>query len=189
MDVRNEQGRWRGSGSLGLGWNLRLTEMQSAMGLVLLGKLDDFIAKRRSLAAYLTEALRDIPSLDPVPQGAGRKHTYFRYDCLLNTEAVTCTREQFLAAVRAEGVPCAPGSAPDNHLAPLFADQLGYGGSACPFACPWYQGRVKYQPGLCPVSEGLGRRVVTLEVWPTIEEKDCDDILAAVRKVTEAYRA
>ena len=189
MDVRNDQGRWSGQGSVGFGWNLRLTEMQSAMGLVLLGKLDDYVAKRRALAAYLTEGLKDIPSLDPVPEGPGRKHTYFRYDCLFNPDAVTCTRNEFMAAVGAEGVPVAPGSAPDNHLSPAFAEQIGYGGTKFPFAYPGYEGEVSYEPGLCPVAEEVGRRVVTLEVWPTIEEKDCDDVLAAITKVTEAYRA
>jgi dTDP-4-amino-4,6-dideoxygalactose transaminase len=99
---------------------------------------------------------------------------------------VTCTRNEFMAAVGAEGVQVAAGSAPDNYLDAVFAEQLGYGSTKCPFACPWYQRRVSYEPGLCPVAEDIGRRVVTLEVWPTIEEKDCDDVLAAITKVTEA---
>ena len=189
MDLRSGQGRWGGSGRVGIGWNLRMTEMQSAMGLVLLGKLDDFVAKRRALAAYLTEGLKDIPSLDPVPEGPGRNHTYFGYDCLFNPGAATCTRDKFVAAVRAEGVLARTGAVPDNHLDPVFSDRLGYGGTEFPFVSPYNERAGTYGPGLCPVAEELGQRLVVLEVHPTIEEKDCDDVLAAVAKVTGAYQA
>lgn len=189
-DEPDEDGRWRGSsGRTCIGWNLRMTEMQSAIGLAVLQRLDESVARRRELAAYLTQGLAESAAVDPIPEGLDRTHTYFRYDCLFNADAVTCTRDEFVRAVGAEGVPISRGSSFANHLEPVFAEHLGPGGTECPFACPWYESQAIYEPGSCPVSEAIGERVVTLEVYPTIETKDCDDVLAAIAKVEEAYRA
>ncbi|MCD6360465.1 MAG: DegT/DnrJ/EryC1/StrS family aminotransferase [Armatimonadetes bacterium] len=186
-DRRREDGRWLGGERYGLGWNLRMTEMQAAMGLVLLDKLDDYVAKRRELAEYLTRGLEDCPALTVVPEGDDRTHTYFRYDTLFNPEAVSCTRNEFIAAVQAEGVPCAAGSNPTNHLDPLFADQLMSGGQGPMRGFPWCDAEPRYRPGECPVAEEVGQRIVCLEVYPTIEISDCDDTLAAIYKVTDAF--
>ncbi len=186
-DTPSETGRWQSSGRYGLGWNMRMTEMQSAMGRVLLARLDESVAKRRELAAHLTAGLADCPALDVVPEGEARKHTYFRYDTIFNPDAVTCTREQFLAAVRAEGVPCYTGSNPTNYLDPLFAEELTDGGAGPMRGFPWCDAELNYHSGQCPVAEELGARIACLEVYPTIELSDCEDTLAAIRKVTAAY--
>ena len=188
-DKRREDGRWLSSGRYGLGWNMRMTEMQSAMGLALLDKLDDFVDKRRELAAHLTAGLADCPALDVVPEGEGRKHTYFRYDCLFNPDAVTCTRQQFMRAVQAEGAPCYTGSTPTVHLDPLFAEQLMQGGAGPLRGFPWADVELGYREGQCPVAEEMRDRIVCLEVYPTIEISDCDDVLQAIHKVTDAYLA
>ncbi len=189
-DEPDEDGRWVGSrGRRCLGWNLRMTEMQSAIGLTVLERLDEMVQRRRELAAHLTEGLADSAAIDPVPEGPERTHSYFRYDALFNEEAVTCSRDEFVRAVGAEGVPISAGSSFANYLDPVFTDMLGHGGTECPFACPWYGGRAVYKPGMCPISEQMGERIITTEAYPTMRESDCDDILAAIAKVEEAYRA
>ncbi len=186
-DKRGDNGRWGSSGRYGLGWNMRMTEMQSAMGLVLLGKLDDYVAKRRKLAAHLTAGLASCAAITPVPEGADRKHTYFRYDCLFDPDAVTCTRGEFIAAVQAEGIPCFTGSTPTNYLDPLFADQLMDGGVGPMRGFPWADTELGYKAGQCPVAEQIGQRIFCLEVYPTLEIADCDDTLRAVHKVADAF--
>ncbi len=163
----DESGRWKGTvGDSIIGYNMRMTEMQSAIGLALLERLDDSVATRRRLAAYLTEDLADT-ALDPIPEGEDATHSYFRYDTLFNEDAIGLSRNEYVRAVSAEGVPINTGSSFANHLDPRF-DALR-------------------RDTACPVSEEMGGRVVMLEVYPTITEKDCDDVLAAVRKVEAAY--
>jgi len=190
-DRPNEDGRWVGmsGGRDLLGWNLRMSEMQSAYGLAVLERLDDIVAGRRDLAAYLTDGLREVACLEPVPEGPERVHSYFRYDCLLDPAAVTCTRNEFVRAVNAEGVKVYGTQVADTYNEPVFANLSGRGGTTCPFGCPWYQGVARYEPGLCPMSEALGARIVQLEVYSTISSKDCDDTLAAIGKVGAAFRA
>lgn len=183
-DQPDEAGRWRGViGGPFVGWNLRMTEMQSAIGLTVLGRLDDMVAKRRALAAYLTAGLAESAALRPIPDGPDRTHSYFRYDCLFNADAVTVSRNEFVRAVALEGVPIGGGSSFMNHL------DARWSGEGAPWGLPVEAARTSYQPGSCPVSEAMGERVVCFEVYPTITERDCDDVLAAVRKVEAAYRA
>ncbi len=190
-DRPNEEGRWVGlsGGRDCIGWNMRMSEMQSAYGLAVLDRLDDLVAGRRELARYLTEGLRDVACLAPVPEGPGRTHSYFRYDCLFDPAAVTCSRDEFVRAVAAEGIKLYGSQVAANHLEPVFANLSGPGGTQCPFRCPWYDGEVRYEPGLCPVGEAMGQRIVQLEVYSTLSENDCDDVLAAIGKVEDAYRA
>ncbi len=166
-EAPDDSGRWTGIvGDSTIGYNLRMTEMQSAIGLAILERLDDYVATRRRLAAYLTEGLAGT-ALEPIPEGEDATHSYFRYDTLFNESAIGLPRSEYVRAVGAEGVPISMGSSFRNHLDPRFATLKR--DTACPFA------------------EEIGQRVVTLEVYPTITENDCDDVLAAVRKVEAAY--
>ncbi len=75
-----------------------------------------------------------------------------------------------------------------QHLEPLFVNKAGYGGTKCPFECPWYEGEVEYYKGLCPVAEKACDEVFWLaSVHPLLEKQDLDDIAAAVIKVTNAF--
>jgi len=183
-DRPDEAGRWKGViRPACVGWNLRMTEMQSAIGLTVLGRLDDMVAKRRELAAHLTEGLAECASMAPIPDGPDRTHSYFRYDCVFNADTVTCSRDEFIRAVAAEGVPMNRCSSFANHL------DARWSGEDAPYGVPVAAARTRYEPGSCPVSEAMGERVVCLEVYPTIEQSDCDDVLAAIRKIEAAYRA
>jgi hypothetical protein len=77
-----------------------------------------------------------------------------------------------------------------QHLQPLFVNKIGYGGTKCPFECPWYEGHVEYGPGLCPVAERACDEVFWLSsVNPLLEQEDLDDIATAVEKVATAFVA
>ncbi len=167
FDAPDEDGRWKGSsGPATIGYNFRMTEMQSAIGLAILDRLDDYVATRRRLAACLTDGLSGT-SLSPVPEGEDRTHSYFRYDTLYDQSVTGLPRAEYMRAVAAEGVPIGGGSSFVNHLDPRFA--------------------ALKRPTQCPVCEEIGQRLVCFEVYPTMTEADCDDVLGAVRKVEAAY--
>lgn len=160
-------GRWsRVVGDATVGYNLRMTEMQSAIGLAMLDRLDDYVARRRELAAHLSEGLADT-ALNPIPDDPDRAHSFFRYDTLFDADVVDLSRDEYVRAVAAEGVPIGRGSCFVNHLDSRF------------------DGLKRESP--CPVSEDLGRRIVTLEVYPTITAADCNDVLEAIRKVEAVH--
>ncbi len=98
------------------GDNRRMTEFQGAILLAQLTRLEEQATRREQNAEYLTRQLREIPGLKPARQYEGctrnAYHLYmFRYDA---PQFSGLARDRFLAALRAEGVPCAGGYEPLN---------------------------------------------------------------------------
>jgi perosamine synthetase len=98
----------------GVGANMRLTEFQAAMLLAQMSRLEQQAATRDVNGAYLTSLLRQIPGIAParMHEGCTRNayHLYmFRYDADLFGGL---TRDQFLRALRAEGIPASGGYSP-----------------------------------------------------------------------------
>lgn len=177
------------SGSGGrLGFNYRMIEMQSAIGLVWLEKLDQFVKKRRENARYLTDHLASIEGIHPLVERPHVKHSYYRYVCTLDLDKLKVTKDRFIEAVAAEGVPIQRHTTSQLYMDPTFQKQLGYGRSQCPFKCPLYKGKLNYKENLCPTSERIGRETFRLLVHPTIEKEDLADVIAAVDKVYKAYK-
>ena len=64
---------------------------------------------------------------------------------------------------------------------------MGYGPTNCPFRCPWYKGRADYTAVELPNAKQLGREVFVLQVHPTVEQRDLDDVITAIEKVLDVY--
>jgi perosamine synthetase len=104
---------------LEVGFNFRMTDMQAAIGLVQLDKLNDMVARRRSLAGEYTEALREIPGLllpsDP-PYGT----TNYQSFSVILTEEFPTGRNDLMAEMQAEGISSRRGVMA-SHREPTFA--------------------------------------------------------------------
>ena len=70
-----------------LGWNLRMTNLQAALGIAQLERLDEFVARKRKMGERYTELLTDIPGLQlPVPHTDYAENIYWVYGLVLNEE-------------------------------------------------------------------------------------------------------
>ena len=179
-----------GSGERGfqmLGYNYRITEMQSAQGIVTLTKLDKFVEKRRENAHYLTEKLKNLEFIETPYEAPYVKHSFYCYYILLNLDKLKVDKDTFIKAVRAEGVLISEGTISENYLAEFFQKKIGYGNTHCPFEKPWYSGDVDYTKVSCANAKELGKRAVRLEVYPTIDQEYLDDVITAIQKVGEYY--
>ncbi|HEX4812069.1 MAG TPA: DegT/DnrJ/EryC1/StrS family aminotransferase [Nonomuraea sp.] len=123
---REPGGEWYGHPSAG--WNLRLTELQAALLLPWLDRLDDEIDRRNAFCAALERELAAVPgvSVVPVPEGTTRDS---RHLLMLRVEAGV-DREFLLAAMAAEGVPLDAGYPPLGTMAGLLA--AGARAEPCP---------------------------------------------------------
>lgn len=149
------------------GTNWRLTEMQSAIGRVMLRRLPDWIATRRRNAARLTAALRHVSGVRvPVPP-SDFGHSYYKHYALLDVSRLRhgWTRDRVLRAVQAEGVPCGSGSCSEIHRERAFATR-GWG-----------------PPNQLESAARLGESSMMFLVHPGLTEVDMDDVAAALRKV------
>jgi dTDP-4-amino-4,6-dideoxygalactose transaminase len=148
------------------GTNWRLTEMQSAMGRILLRRLPQSIQSRRALASLLTERFCRIPALRVTIPPADTIHSYYKYYVFLRSERLRedWSRQRVIEAIHAEGVPCFSGSCSEIYLERAFPEALR-------------------PPERLPVARELGETALMFLVHPTLSESDMQDTADAVEKV------
>jgi len=171
-----------------MGMNYRMTEMQAAIGLKALEKLSWNIQRRRENAHYLTEKLSRYDALIPPFESQDYKHAFYKYYVRIKPDRLSVDRDTFVEAIRAEGVPIGLGTASEGYREEAFQKLIGYGRTTCPFTCPWYEGNADYSAVSLPNAIRLGREVFVLQVHPTVERDDLDDVVRAIEKVLAAYQ-
>jgi len=150
-----------------LGFNYRLTDVQCALGLSQLAKLDRFLARREAIAARYRAALGGLPGVALQAVTPGVRHAWHIFPLLLALERLAADRRAIFAALRAEGIGVSV------HYVPVYWH-------------PYYQ-RLGYPKGLCPVAERAYERLLTLPLFPSMEDRDVDDVVAAVVKVVDHF--
>jgi perosamine synthetase len=151
-----------------LGFNYRLTDVQCALGLSQMSKLDQFLKRRNEIAERYAGALAGVPALRRPAVRADVRHAWHIYPVLLELERLTADRDTIVAALRAENIGVA------IHYVPAYWH-------------PYYE-RLGYARGLCPRAEAAFERLVSLPLFPSMSNSDVDDVVAAVAKVVGYYR-
>jgi dTDP-4-amino-4,6-dideoxygalactose transaminase len=151
------------------GTNLRLTEMQSAMGRVLLRKLEPYISIRQRNAEILTENFATLPALRVTRPPQHVRHAYYKYYVFLRLEELQegWNRSRVIAAIRAEGIQCFTGSCSEVYLEKAFPQ------------CMRPAERLE-------AARELGETSLMFLVHPTLSEEDMLDTCRAVEKVATA---
>ena len=173
--------------------NYRITNMQAAIGLQQLRKLDMMNARRRENAHYLEDKLRDIPGIQLIPNPEWGKRVYYYYCVRIQPEILGGNIIDFAKALAAEGVYdfkyiSTTRMMIAQHLEPLFLDKKGYGKTQCPFNCPLYGKNVEYKKGQHPIAEKAAEEIFWLSsVHPALTEADLDETALAVRKVANRF--
>lgn len=152
-----------------LGFNYRMTDLAAALGLSQLAKLDAWVRRRRENARYLTEHLRDVPGLQLPVEPPGAESSYNLYTVVMDPEVLACTRDEFVAQLRAKGIVASIHYPRPLHRQPVYAEAAA---------------RVSL-----PVAEMLSERVFSLPVHPALSQDELQAIVQAVRDVaTRAAR-
>ena len=170
-----------------MGFNYRMTEMQTVVGMAALKRLDEWVDKRRANAHHLSKRLAEIPQVEPPYESPDVKHAFYKYAFKIKPERLKCTRDEFILALRAEGIPSIAGVPPENYNEEVFLKMVGYGRTSCPFTCPLHKGKVDYSKVDCPTARKIGAKTVWLLVHPTLGIEDMEDAAQAVAKVAAAY--
>jgi 8-amino-3,8-dideoxy-alpha-D-manno-octulosonate transaminase len=163
------------------GENLRMGELAGAVALVQLGRLPGIIDSLRRNKARVVEQVGEIEGLvrrrRPDPDGDGSSSiTWFLPDA--------GTAKRFAAALRAEGVPGAQMyRGRPVYLSPSVLERRTASGKGGPWSCAEHPTDRTYYQGLCPQTEALVARSVIVPIGVGYDERDCEDVAAAVRKV------
>lgn len=179
---RSPQGAWYEHPLVGS--NYRISEFHAALLLSQMRNLEEQTATRTRNAARLTELLEDIDGVEPMEADpritTNANHLFImRYH---SQDFGGVSRDRFLEALRAEGVPCAPGYRP-LYREKAFDATFGQR----PFKSAYFGGKPQYSKVSCPVTEHVCAEEA---VWLTQRmllgpEEDMEDIAGAVRKIRD----
>lgn len=160
-----------------LGWGYRMTELEAALGIVQLSKLEKMNEQRIRLANQLTREISGIKGLKHV-RYEFVKHVYYVYSFSFDEEKIGVPRQKFCDAITAEGIPISGGYVKPLYLNPLYTEKRA-------FAFRHYRGKRKYEKGLCPNTEALHEKelVLTEVCRSPATQEDMDDIINAIEKV------
>lgn len=171
-----------------LGSNLRMTEFQAALLLAQLGRAEEQLRRRQISAETLDDALAAYPSilrLKPEPRMTRR--SYHMYLFRIDEQALGISRDRFIEALNAEGVPASKG-----WYRPLYRNgifQNGHAGTRHGIKAPFAGRAIDYRQVHCPVCEQVCRDVVWLPQNVLLApEEHIRKLAEAVSKVVELIR-
>jgi perosamine synthetase len=163
--ARERQAAWHYE-MVELGYNYRLTDFQCALGMSQLTRLEDWLARRRALAAHYDQSLADLDGVTPLMVREDVEHAYHLYVVRVAGGAEG-RRDAAFHAMRARGIGVNVHYIP-VHLHPFYREQFGTG------------------EGQLPVSEQAYEEILTLPLFPRMSEADVDEVVTAL---TEALGA
>ena len=144
-----------------LGYNYRLSDVQAAIGIVQLSKLDALLARRRAIADRYDAAFESLPQVRVPARPAYAEHAFQSYGIVLAPECRR-SRDQVLQALVERGISCRRGI-PPIHLEPLYIHRFG---------------RVSL-----PVTEAVSARALFLPMFSSLEPADQDRVIEAVTEI------
>jgi perosamine synthetase len=183
----------RYEGELFNGLNYRMSELEAAVDVVQLGKLDEVVRRYHNVKLRILRHLRSFAGITPQTLNDPAGEIGYR---LVFYPATHELGQQIAAALRAEGIPAGyrgPNARPDWHVySDMFPITLKTGTMPTdrPFDLPEYQerdGHVEYAKGLCPVADDLFNRSVSIPLNQWYSEADCDAIAEGINKVLGAF--
>ena len=144
-----------------LGYNYRLPDVQCALGMAQLDRLAEWVAKRRKVASWYDELLREVPHVRPLRVHADRTHAYHLYVVRLMDGI---DRDKVFARLRADGIGA------NVHYAPVYMHS--------------HYARLGYKPGLCPAAEAASRQILSLPMFPAMSEADVRRVVGSLTRAT-----
>ena len=151
-----------------LGYNYRLTDVQSALGTSQMNKIDDFIARRREIVKLYNEAFKGIEEIETPFEAESSNSGWHIYVIKVKPGMLAVTRKEVFEALLAENIGV------NVHYLPVYLH-------------PYYKS-LGYEKGLCPKAEELYENMITLPIFPSMSNKDVADVINALSKVIKYYR-
>ncbi|MBR3085010.1 MAG: DegT/DnrJ/EryC1/StrS family aminotransferase [Kiritimatiellae bacterium] len=176
-----------------IGYNFRLTEIQSAIGLGELARLDSWnLPRRRELAGMLMDGLSGHPLVRHAPiDTEERRSSFWLVPFALDTGRFRdgIDIHQFVRAVQAEGAGAYGIYWPPMFREEVFALSRGFGRRGYPFRDPAFDGGIDYAAANCPVALALIDSTIGFWVHPTYGPEHISAAIDAFDKVAAAYSA
>ena len=144
-----------------LGFNYRMTDLQAALGISQMQRLDEFIARRHALAERYDNKLAAFPIVTPWqhPDSYSGRHLYV---IRLKTDLITKSHREVFEALRAADIGV------NVHYIPVYRQ-------------PYYE-NLGFKPGHCPEAEHYYSEAISLPMYPALTEAQQDRVITALQK-------
>lgn len=151
-----------------LGYNYRITDIQCALGISQLDKIDDFLNKRRNIVKKYNSEFSNMEEINIPFEDKFSNSGWHIYVIVLNLDKLKVSRKEIFEALQAENIGV------NVHYLPVYLH-------------PYYK-NLGYKKGECMVAEDLYERMLTLPLFPAMTDKDVEDVINAVKKVINYYK-
>ena len=151
------------------GFKYNMTDIQAALGIAQLAKLEGFQTRRREVARRYTEAFADEPALQVPVCRAGVEHAWHLYVLRLRPAALRIGRDRFIEELAARHI------GTSVHFIPIHLHS-------------YYREKYGYTPASFPVAYENYCRMISLPLHPRLSDQDVADVIDAVRDVARTYR-
>lgn len=141
-----------------VGFNYRMTNLQAALGVAQMERIEEFIARKRWIAESYNQGLREVAAIRLPPEAPWATSVYWMYSILLNKD-FPLSRDEVMARLRQQNIDSRPFFYP-IHVQPPYQADISL-----------------------PVAEDLSRRGINLPSAVTLSEEDIQRIVQAIRKM------
>jgi dTDP-4-amino-4,6-dideoxygalactose transaminase len=150
------------------GFKYNMTDVQAALGLHQLRKLEAFHARRQEIAARYNQAFQEFEELETPTEQEWADHAWHLYALRLNLERLSISRNQFISEMQARNIGTSVHFIP-VHLFSYYREKYGYSPEDFPVAYSQYQ------------------RTVSLPCCPRMQDQDVEDVIDAVTELVSGY--
>jgi len=175
--------REKGRTSLFVAPNYRVTELQAAVAIAQLKKVQDICEKRNRLGKMLSDGIKRLSGIKIQEAYPNSKHTYWFYAFRVNAKI----RDEFVKTLAGEGVPCTGGYIPRPvYEYEVFHNGKMFGNSNFPYGHEPYRPfpePISYDRGICPFAECLLDEMIRIPFNEFWTEDDIQKTIEAIKKV------
>lgn len=143
------------------GFKYNMTDVQSALGLVQLGRAEEFLGRRRAIAELYDEAFETVDEVRPVARPTQAGHAWHLYMIRVDPSCSAVSRDEVIAGLAAQGI------GTSVHFIPIH--RLEY-----------YRERYSYAPEDFPVANSAFEQLLSLPIYPSMTDGDAQDVVDAV---------
>ena len=151
-----------------LGFNYRLTDIQSFLGLSKLKKLPDFIRRRKKIVAAYNKVFEGCDGLRPLIEKEDVNSSHHLYILRFDQKKFSISRKEIFDQYRKKGILV------NVHYIPVYFQ-------------PYYKA-LGYKTGLCPTAENYYHQAITLPLYPKMSDLDVKRVIKITRHIIEKYK-
>jgi len=151
-----------------LGYNYRITDIQCALGISQLEKIDKFLARRREIVQAYNQAFNNFEGIIIPEQLKDTNSAWHLYVIQLQLEKLTADRKEIFRALRAKNLGV------NVHYIPVYYH-------------PYYQ-KLGYEKGICPNAEKLYERIITIPLYSKMNDQQVKEVIERTKEVIRKYQ-